>query len=122
MTDSVPRTFGVSADQVLVLTREADGPTGVAALQAAVAQSGATVVELVGAQHRGRSRRRPRTGCRRRPRRGPGTDPARAVRRPPGRHPARVAGLPDRPLLAEAAGRPAAPRRTRLAELLAQLG
>jgi hypothetical protein len=115
VTDSIPRTFGTAAADVLVLTREESGPTGALALTVALAAAGATgtvaqelhevpgsraeaaVVVLVGA--------RPVTRAE-----------VYAALRAGARHVSLV--IPTGVLLTEAVGRQDRPRRTRLAQLL----
>ena len=110
MSDSIPRTFAVAADQVLVLTREETGPTGADALSETLgravpnlhaapgARAEAAVVVLGGARPISRSE-------------------LYAALRAGSRHVSLV--LPAGVSLAEAAVREEPPRRTRLPELLA---
>ncbi len=110
VSDSIPRTFDVAADQVLVLTREETGPTGADALSETLgravpnlhaapgARAEAAVVVLGGARPISRSE-------------------LYAALRAGSRHVSLV--LPAGVSLAEAAVREEPPRRTRLPELLA---
>ena len=109
VTDSIPRTFGVSANAIAVLTREADGPLGVAGLRALLPE--VTVTLLTTYDEPGEAAVVVLAGP------VPLTRAELYAALQAGRRHVSLVFLRSTPL-ADAVSRPEPPRRTRLAELL----